>query len=106
EARAELGSEALQLVERAGFLEGRGVELDRRVRRVDPRAAARRFLLLARMWRAVGAEEEFRVAGGRGLDQRLAVLLALQHRQAVVMRTDAAHEERVAVEEQVVGGDG
>src|SRR5262249_56391556 len=57
EARAELGSEGFQLVERAGFLEGGGVELDRGMRRVDAGAAAGRLLVLARMRRAVGAEE-------------------------------------------------
>jgi len=39
------------------------------------------------------------------LDQRLAVLLAFQNRQAVVVRADATHEKRVAVHEQVVRGD-
>ena len=57
------------------------------------------------MRRAVGAEEEFRVARGGGFDQRLAVLLALEHRQAIVVRTNAAEEQRVAVQQQVVRGD-
>ena len=42
---------------------------------------------------------------GRGRDQRAPVLLALEHRQAVVVRPDAAGEDRVAVVEQVVRGD-
>ncbi len=41
---------------------------------------------------AVGAEEQFRVAAGGRLQQRLAVLLALQHRQTVVVRANAATE--------------
>ena len=57
------------------------------------------------MGRAVGAEEEARVAGGRRREQRAAVALALQHGQAVVMRPQPAREDRVAVQEQVLGGD-
>ena len=58
-----------------------------------------------RVRRAVGAQEEARIAaGGRG-DQRLAVDLALEHRQAVPVRPQPAAEDRVAVVEQVVGGD-
>ncbi len=53
----------------------------------------------------IGAEEEARVSGGRGLDQREAVALALGHRQAVVMRLDAADEDGIAVDDQVMGGD-
>ena len=56
--------------------------------------------------RAVGAEEELRVARNRRLDQRFAVLFALQYRQAVVVRPDAAQEQRIAVHQQVVGRDG
>src|SRR5207245_149125 len=56
----------------------------------------------AGMRRAVGAEEEFRIAARRRANQRLAVLLALQHRQTVIVRPDAAREHRAAVVEQVV----
>ena len=54
----------------------------------------------------VGAQEKARVAAGGRLQQRLAVLLALEHGQAVVVRADAAGEDGVAVVEQVVGGNG
>ena len=55
--------------------------------------------------RAVGAEEVARVAGGRGGAQREAVLLALGDRQAVVVRPDAAREDVVAVDDEVVRRD-
>ena len=58
------------------------------------------------MGRRIGAEEEFGAAGGGHADQRLPVGFALEHGQAVVMRTHATGEDGVAVVEQVVGGDG
>ena len=107
ELRAELGGEAFQPVERARLLEGdRRTARSRHARCRCRRSRKSASLALPRMRRAVGAEEELRVAGGGRLDQRLAVLLALEHRQAVVVRPDAAEEERVAVQEQVVRGDG
>src|SRR3954463_3377381 len=76
------------------------------MRGVDTGAAAACLLRALRMGRTIGAEEELRVAGGRRLDQRLAMLLAFEDREAIVMGTDAAQEERVAVHEQVVRSDG
>jgi hypothetical protein len=61
--------------------------------------------LAPRVRRAVGAEEELRAALVAA-HQRLAVGFALEHRQAVVVRAHAAGEQRVAVVEQVVRGDG
>ena len=75
------------------------------MRREHAGAAAGRFLGAARVRRAVRAEEEARVARSRGLDQRLAVALALQERQAVQVRPQAAREHRAAVEEQVLRRD-
>ena len=63
------------------------------------------LLQLRGMRRAVGAEEELRRARGGGGHQRQAMLLALEHRQAVVVRPHAAQEDGVAVEQQVVRGD-
>src|SRR3984957_6469223 len=54
---------------------------------------------------AVRAEEEFRVADRRRGPKRQPILLALQDWQAVVMRTQSAGEERVAVEKQMVRRD-
>ena len=55
---------------------------------------------------APGAEEEAVRAGRRGVDQRTAMHLALQDRKAVPVRPQAAGEDRVAVVEQVMRGDG
>ena len=97
--------EAFQAVERAGALEGLGIELDRRQRGVAAGAGRGVLLQVRRVRRAVGAEEELRAArGGRG-HQRAAVFLALEHRQAVVVRAQAAGEDGVAVVEQMVRGD-
>ena len=77
----------------------------RRVRGEDPGAAAGRLLGMPGVRRAVRAEEEARVAAGRGLEQRAAIRLGLQHRQAVVMRPDAAGKQRVAIHQQMLRRD-
>ena len=63
-------------------------------------------MALPRMRRAVGAEEKARIAARHGLEQRLAVGFALEHRQAVVVRPHAALEQRIAIEQQVLRRDG
>ena len=55
---------------------------------------------------AVGAQKEPITARGDRVHQSLAVHFALQHWQAVVMRPHTAHEERIAVVKQMVGGNG
>ncbi len=61
----------------------------------------------ASVWGAeVGAEEEARVARGGGGAQGEAVFFAFGDGQAVVMRPDAAGEDVVAVDDQVMRGDG
>ena len=97
--------EGFQSVEFAGLVEGFGVQLDRGVRAVHAGAAASRFLGVAWVRRAVGAEEEARIAAGRRLHQGGAVGLAFQDRQAIVVRVEAAGEQRVAVQQQVMRGD-
>ena len=77
EVRAVSVREILELLDRPGFVERFGVQLDRRVRGVDARAAAGGFLGVPRMGRAVGAEEELRIAAHRGRDERLAMRFAL-----------------------------
>ena len=67
-----------------------GIELDRGVGRVNAGATASGLLGVARMRRAVGAEKELGVTADRGVDQRLTVLLALEHRHAEVMGPHAA----------------
>ena len=104
--RAVEAGERFQPVERAGLLESFGVQFQRGVGGVAAGAAAGSFFGHLRVRRRIGAEEEFRAAGnGRG-DQRLAVRLALEDRQAVPVRTDAAQENGVAVVEQMMGGNG
>src|SRR5690606_23364730 len=95
-----------ELVQRAGGVEGLGVELHGRMGGVAAGTAARVLLQVGRVRRAVGAEEETVAAAGGRRDQRAPVLLALEHRQAVVVRANAARENGVAVVEQVVRGDG
>jgi hypothetical protein len=58
-----------------------------------------------RVRRAVGAEEEARLAAGRRLEQRRAIGLGLEDGQAVEVRADAAFENRVAIVQQVLGRD-
>jgi hypothetical protein len=53
----------------------------------------------------IGAEKEFRRPAGRGAAQRLAVLFALGDRQAIEVRADAALEDRIAIDRQVVRRD-
>ena len=105
EIRAALGRERLQAIERAGLLERFRVQLDGGVRRENAGAAARRLLRVPRVRRAVGAEEEARIVARRRFDQRPAIVLALEHRQAVVVRPDAALEDRIAIQQQVLRRD-
>ena len=82
--------ERLEPVEPPDLVERLGIKFDTRVRRIDPGAAAGRLLRAASVRRAIRAQEELRAAAGRGGEQRLAVQFALQYRQAVVVRADAA----------------
>ena len=106
EVRAVKGGECLEFFQRAGRFEGLRVQLDRGVRREDAGAAAGALLRSRRMRRAVGAQKEARRAGGHGLEQRGPMRLLLEHRQAVVMRPDAADEQRIAIHQQVLRRDG
>ena len=105
EVRAALGGERLQAIEPPGLLERFGVQLDGGVRGEDAGAAAGCLLGVPRVRRAVGAEEETRIVARRGFDQRTSIVFALQHRQAVVVRTDAALEDRIAIQQQVLRRD-
>ena len=106
ERRAVAAGETFEPVERAGRIEGGRVQRQRVRRAVAAGAGAGVLLEGARMWRAVGAEEEPRVAAGGGGDERLAMRLPLEHRQAVPVRAQAAGEDGVAVVEQVLRRDG
>ncbi|MCY1292421.1 hypothetical protein D9M70_416480 [compost metagenome] len=74
-------------------------------RGVDAGAAAGAFLQRIDMGGGVGAEEEALVAGDGGRAQRQTVVLTLGDRQAVVVRLDPADQDRIAVDDQVMGGD-
>src|SRR5690606_3515506 len=96
--------ERLQPIEPTRLLERFGIELERRMRGEDACAAAGIFLRMSCMRRAVGAEEEARIVARGCLDERFTLPLPLQDRQAVVMRTNAALEERVAIEQKMLRG--
>ena len=98
--------EGFQFVQGTGGFKGFGVQLQRSRGGVATSAADALLLQLRRVRRAVGAQEELLAAGRGRLHQGQAVAFLLQHRQAVVVRPQAAHEERVAVVEQVVCRDG
>ena len=98
--------EGLELVQGIGGLEGLGIELQRGMRGVTAGAAGGVLLQMRRVRRAVGAQEKAGVPIGCGLHQGLAVGFALQDRQAVVRRPDAAREDGIAVVQQVVRRDG
>ena len=65
EVRAEFRGEGLQPRQHAGLLEGLGIQLDAGMGGVDAGAAAGVLLGVARVRRAVGAEEEARIAAPR-----------------------------------------
>src|SRR5690606_4813741 len=69
-------------------------------------AAAGGFLGVTGVGRRVGAQEELRIAAGGGIQQGFLVGVALEDRQAVEVRANAAHQHVVAVVQQVVRGDG
>ena len=98
--------EALELVERAHAIEGLGIHLDRGMRGVATGATSGMLLQVRGMRCAICAQEELGTATRSCLQQRLAMLLALQNRQAVIVRTNASRENRIAVEQQMLRGDG
>jgi hypothetical protein len=107
EGRAMVAGKAFQLVQRIGGVEGLGVQLQRRRRREAAGAADRLLLQRGGVRRAVGAQEEALAARGGGLaTSAWRCTFLLEHRQAVVVRAQAASEQRIAVEQQVVRGDG
>ena len=88
----EAGGEILQSWQCTQLLEHFGVQLDAGVGAEYSGAAAGAFLGVARVRGAVGAEEKTRIAARHDRQQRLAIGFALEHRQAVVVRTDPAVE--------------
>ena len=69
---------------------------------VDASATAGNFLGMPRMRCAVSAQKKLRIATRCRAKQRLSVHFAFQHRQAVVMWTNATREQTVAIEQQMM----
>ena len=97
---------AFELVERARVVKRFGIHGHGGMRGVATGAPCGVLFELRGVWRAVGAEEKLRRTAGRRFHQSLAMRLAFQHRQAVVMRANATRENGVAVVQQVVRRDG
>ena len=97
--------EGFETIQRIGLLKHFCIQFNRRVRGVDAGVPACGFLISARMRRAVGAEKKLFVATGGGLDQREPMRFALQDRPAVMMWSQSAVEERVAIEQQMMSRD-
>src|SRR5258708_19432633 len=94
----------LEFFQTPGSIEGFGVEVDSRMRRVDARATTVRFLGVAGVRRTVCAEEKFRTARGGRLDQRQPVFFAFQDRKAVIVGSDATLEDIVSIHQKMVSG--
>ena len=97
---------ALQLVQRACIFEGLGVHLHGAECRVATGTSTGVLFQVRGVRGAVGAQEKPRTARGGRLDQSQAVGFALEHGQTVVVRAHATQKQGIAVEQQMVGGDG
>ena len=106
EARAMLAGKSLEMGERPVFVEGLDIAFERIGRIEDPCAAARGFLGVDRVRRAIGAEKEFGRPRGCGGADREAVMLAFGDGQTIGVRPDAADEHRIAVDMKMLRGDG
>ena len=95
-----------QPVQCACGFKGLGIQLHRSVRGVTTGAACGVLFQVGRVRGAVCTQEKFRAVAHCRLDQRQAVLLALEYGQAVVVRTNPACKNRVAVVQQMMRGDG
>jgi hypothetical protein len=103
EIRAVETGEGFQLIQRASRFKRFRIQFQRSVGGIAAGATTGGFLARARMRCAVGAEEEFGVAADRRLNQRLPMLFTFKNRQAVVVWTDTALENRIA---DYTAGDG
>lgn len=98
--------EGFELVECSDRSESLSVERERDRSRVAARAAASRFFRISRVRCRVGTEEEFRIAGGGGPKQRLAMFFALEDWETVVVRSDTSCKEIITVAEEMMRCDG
>ena len=106
EVRSVVRGKALEQIEGISILENLHIQLDRGVGRENTRTSIRAFLGIFWMRRAVGPEEEARVATGDGPHQRILMGISLQHRKAVEVRVNAPAKDRVPIEHQMMGSNG
>ena len=97
---------SLQPIKRAHAIECFGVEGHRRMCGVTTGTTTGMFFQVSCVGSAVGTQKKPGAAADSCLQQGLAVQFPLQHRQAVVMRADAASKNGIAVVQQMVCGDG
>ena len=96
----------LQPVQRIDRIKGLGVHLDGRVGGVAACTATGMLFQGRRMGGAVGAQKELRSPLRGRLQQSQSMLFALEHGQAVIVRTHPTQKQRIAIEQQMVCGDG
>src|SRR3984885_15269360 len=101
-----LAGKTLQPRQNALGLKHLGVQLDAGVGGEDAGAAAGGLLGRALVRGAVGAEEKPGIAAGQRFEQAATIGFGLEQRQAVVVRTQSAGEQRIAVQQQVLRRDG
>ena len=94
--------EGLQFVQHALFVENGRIQFDGCVSAENTGTAAGGFLELPVVGGAVRAQKKLCIARGDRAQQCLAVTLALQHRQTVIVRSDTAFEHCIAAVHQVV----
>src|SRR4051794_34175392 len=71
----------------------------------NARASASCFFRVPRVRRTVRAEKELRVPAGNGVEKGATIGFSLEYGQAIVMRTDAAGEQRIPIHQQVLRSD-
>src|SRR5450830_991936 len=106
ESRAIQAGKTLQLIERTGLIECLRVQLKRMQCCITAGAAASMFFQALFMRRRIGTEEKFFAPRNRRRHQSLTMGFALEHWQAIVMRTNTTLENLVAVIKQVVRSNG
>src|SRR5438552_13250418 len=88
--------ECLETRQRTGRFKGLRIELHCCVRGIASRAAACVLFQMAGVRCRIRTEKIFRAATGRRFDERRSVRIALQHRQAIKMRSKSSGEQRIA----------
>src|SRR5690606_21941838 len=94
------------MLQRPVFFKNGRIALQRIWRVKETGAAAGRLFVLHSMVRAVGAEKKLFRSRRPGLANCKAIRLPLSDRKAVIMRTDAAFENSVAIKDKMMRRDG